>query len=273
MNKQEKQEQLLDLLTAEALHGLTAGERAELDRLTREFPELNDDSLALTAAAVEMARLDIDEQLPSNISEAVEKEFDRLFAAPIKDSAGNVAAPAPSGSGLFGKVWLGWALAGAASVALALNVFVSEQKQIPTAAVTTVETKPSLTEERSKFIAATADVTTVDWAVDEKKPEGVTGDVVWSQSQQKGYMRFRGLAVNDKSKETYQLWIFDENQPQTTPVDGGVFDIDANGEIVVPIDAKIRVGKAIAFAVTVEKPGGVVVSKREKIAAIAKVGA
>lgn len=273
MNRQENQEQLLDLLTSEALYGLTQEERAELDRLTREFPELNDDSLALTAASIEMARLDIDEQLPAHLSAAIEKEHDRLFTAPAGGSDKKSGAPAPAGQGMFGKAWLGWALAGAASIALAFNVFLPGTKETPSVAVTSVESKPSITDERSNFIAATTDITIVTWAVDEKKPSGVTGDVVWSQSQQKGYMRFKGLAVNDKAKETYQLWIFDENQPETTPIDGGVFDVDANGEVVIPIDAKIKVGKATAFAVTVEKPGGVVVSKREKIAAIAKVPA
>ena len=84
-------------------------------------------------------------------------------------------------------------------------------------------------------------------------------------------MKFSGLPVNDKDKETYQLWIFDEAQGDETPVDGGVFDISKEGEVIVPIDAKIAVTGAKMFAVTVERPGGVVVSKREKIVALAKL--
>lgn len=271
MNKQEKQEQLLDLLTSEALHGLTQQERAELDRLTREFPELNDESLALTAAAIEMSGLNTDEELPLHLRESVQREYERLFTQSEIESSSSKAAA--SGSGIFGKAWLGWALASAACALLALNILVFDRGDTRSVSVPSAEVAPSAAEERSAFIAKAADVITATWAVDEKKPAGVTGDVVWSPSQQKGYMRFKGLSANDKAKETYQLWIFDENQPESTPVDGGVFDVDSNGEVVIPIDAKIRVGKALAFAVTVEKPGGVVVSKREKIAAIAKVGA
>ena len=47
------------------------------------------------------------------------------------------------------------------------------------------------------------------------------------------------------------------------PVDGGVFDIAASGEALIPIDAKLPVGAGTIFAVTKERPGGVVVSDRE----------
>jgi anti-sigma-K factor RskA len=106
-----------------------------------------------------------------------------------------------------------------------------------------------------------------------KEYQHVGGDIVWSDSEQTGYMRFRNLPVNDKSKETYQLWIFDETQEEKTPIDGGTFDVDQNGEVVIPINARLKAKNPKAFAVTVEKPGGVVVSKRERIAAIGKTSA
>jgi hypothetical protein len=40
---------------------------------------------------------------------------------------------------------------------------------------------------------------------------------------------------------------------------------------VVPINAKIRVTEPTMFAVSIEKPGGVVVSKREHIVATARL--
>lgn len=97
---------------------------------------------------------------------------------------------------------------------------------------------------------------------------GAAGDVVWSNEHQTGYMRLEGLAPNDPSEFQYQLWIFDEDQKH--PIDGGVFDVPSGRtDAVVPIDAKIRVAKPTLFAVTVERPGGVVVSDRERIALIA----
>jgi len=41
----------------------------------------------------------------------------------------------------------------------------------------------------------------------------------------------------------------------------------------VPIKAKLPVGEPVLFAVTVEKPGSVVVSKRERIVVVAKPSA
>ncbi|MBL8607130.1 MAG: anti-sigma factor [Myxococcales bacterium] len=111
----------------------------------------------------------------------------------------------------------------------------------------------------------------LEWAAT-KDPASTSaaGDVVWSAAEQKGYMRFRGLAKNDPRGSQYQLWIFDKDRDQRYPVDGGVFDVTADGDVLVPIKARLPVGEAVLFAVTVEKPGGVVVSKRERIVLTAK---
>ena len=84
-------------------------------------------------------------------------------------------------------------------------------------------------------------------------------------------MRFRGLPKNDGSKETYQLWIFDKTQKKETPIDGGTFDVTTDGEVIIPINAKLKAQGPALFAITIEKPGGVVVSDRKKLAALAKV--
>lgn len=272
MSRSEMQEEMLDLMTSEAIYGLSAGERAELDRLTREFPGLRDESLALAAAAVQMSGLDTSDDLPEHVRTSVQSEYDRLFGA--TESSTVQGTDRSREEGWLNIRWMGWAFGAVASALLVFQVFIGDRA--PREGPVAVQRRPSeasMPAQRAALLASAPDLLTVQWAVDEKKPSGVTGDVVWSQSQQRGFMRFQGLAVNDKSRETYQLWIFDENQSDATPVDGGVFDVESSGEIVIPIDAKIRVGKALAFAVTVEKPGGVVVSKREKVAALAKVGA
>lgn len=124
----------------------------------------------------------------------------------------------------------------------------------------------SLAEQRTDLLATANDVTTLEWtATQDPNATGAKGDVVWSKKEQKGFMRFTGLAVNDAKQIQYQLWIFDKNRPQETPVDGGVFDVSSTGEVIVPISAKLSVDEPVLFAVTIEKPGGVVVSKRERI--------
>ena len=39
-----------------------------------------------------------------------------------------------------------------------------------------------------------------------------------------------------------------------------MFDVTKDGEVIIPIDAKLAVASPAAFAITVERPGGVVVS-------------
>lgn len=97
------------------------------------------------------------------------------------------------------------------------------------------------------------------------------GDVVWSDSAQAGVMRFHQLAPNDPTKEQYQLWIFDASRDERYPVDGGVFDIPVGQEeVLIPIKPGVGVNRATLFVVTVERPGGVVVSDRSRIALLAK---
>lgn len=90
----------------------------------------------------------------------------------------------------------------------------------------------------------------------------VAGDVVWSNSVQRGFMRFVGMPVNDPKIWQYQLWIIDPSRDDE-PIDGGVFDITTTEESIVAIQSKLTVNQPLAFAVTIEKPGGVVVSKQE----------
>jgi anti-sigma-K factor RskA len=85
-------------------------------------------------------------------------------------------------------------------------------------------------------------------------------------------MVFDTMRSNAELAHQYQLWIFDQTQRPETPVDGGVFDVAASAErLVIPIDAKLRVERPALFAVTLERPGGVVVSDRERLLLTAEV--
>jgi anti-sigma-K factor RskA len=121
---------------------------------------------------------------------------------------------------------------------------------------------------RDSILASDCAVVPLSWtATADASAVRARGDVVWSGRAQRGVMRIVGLLANDKTRWQYQLWIFDKNRDQRFPVDGGVFDIPADGaEVFVPIDARLPVGDATLFAITVEPVGGVVVSTRERIA-------
>ena len=84
---------------------------------------------------------------------------------------------------------------------------------------------------------------------------GVQGDVVWNDRLQTGYLRFVGLNPNDPNIEQYQVWVIDERGLEQK-VSGGVFNANADGEVIVPIEPGIEVGRVGLFAITVENPGG-----------------
>ena len=130
---------------------------------------------------------------------------------------------------------------------------------------------PELTasQKREQLISSAPDVIQTNWtsAKDDKR---VLGDVVWSNAQQKGYVRLRDMPVLDASKETYQLWIIDEKN-EKTPVSGGIFNVGKTGEIIIPINAQLRIDKPKLFAVSKERAGGVEVTIPDRIVAIAKI--
>ena len=99
---------------------------------------------------------------------------------------------------------------------------------------------------------------------------GLSGEVIWNDEKQEGYMSLENLAVNDPTQNQYQLWIVDPERDEL-PVDGGVFDItQKDGKQIIPIRNALAINKPVAFVITLEQPGGVVKSKQEVVVALAK---
>jgi len=276
MNELEK-EKMLDLLIAQATGVLSDAEAKELRDLEKRFPEIkDDDSFELAAASFSIANLDTSEEMPVALQAKILADADKFFVsekAESTETAGEdyqktFAFESPKRSVLQ---WLGWAFAAVACVALAVNLWMT-RNQTQTPQIVYVKETPSPTPPASQqFEQLRAASDTVKTTLtNPKNPNEILGDVVWSDSQQKGFVRLRGVPVNDKTREQYQLWIVAANQDAKTPVDGGVFDVNESGEVIIPIDAKVKVQKPAAFAVTAERPGGVVVSKQEKVLAIGK---
>lgn len=112
----------------------------------------------------------------------------------------------------------------------------------------------------------------VPWAIStDPAATAATGEVLWDARTQRGVLRIVGLAPNDPRIAQYQLWIIDAARDARYPVDGGVFDVTREGEMLVPITARLRVQDPTLFAVTLERPGGVVVSARERLVLAAQV--
>lgn len=101
--------------------------------------------------------------------------------------------------------------------------------------------------------------------------QDVTGDVVWNEELEQGYLRFVGLDVNDPAVEQYQVWVIDDRGMEQK-VSGGVFNATAEGEVIVPIDPALDIGRVALFAITVEEPGGIMVPDLRRRVVVAPRG-
>jgi anti-sigma-K factor RskA len=241
-----------ELLVERALRPLTDAELAELERLGVD--PAADETFELAAAAAAVAA-SAGAAMPQDVMARLMAQLD---AAPKPATVIPIQQAKAKRRGVS-VVWLAVAAAAGIAIALGIGIIIRDPKVVPPSAA---EARAALLDSGTPALTWTA---TADVAA-----KGASGDVVWSDTAQRGYMRFVGLAANDPGSWQYQLWIFDKDRDQAFPVDGGVFDVTGSGEVVVPIAAKLHVDRATLFAVTVEKPGGVVVSKRERIVVTAK---
>lgn len=248
------EDRLMELLAGRALGDLTPDEASELERLLAATPaasaDLDDFERAIGATTHALLAARGLEPMPADVKARVGARLQ----AHVANEAGRAGAPSLRIERGAGRSQVGWWLAAAALVLAVVGWW------------------PRLVTQRGGAEPS-------DWIVAQWSPgpdplgASVSGEVRWSNATQSGRMTFTGLAKNDPSKSQYQLWIFDKAQSEATPVDGGVFDVDASGTVTIPIDAKLKVETPYLFAITVEKPGGVVVSSRERLALVAPVKA
>jgi len=248
-------ERLAELSIGEALGDLSPAEQREYEELRMRHPDF-DTALSERAVAGALNAIAGDgEPMPESVANLIVDEGERYLAGrtPVPEARIRQRTGTPK--------WT-W-LAIAASLLVGFGLWMAKGAQTP----------PSLSEQRATLLASGHALVRSTWSAGgDASGAAVQGDVVWDPQTQTGFMRFVGLRANSPSQEQYQLWIFDAERDERYPVDGGVFDISSTGEVIVPIDARLHVSNVTLFAVTVEKPGGVVVSSRERIAALAKIG-
>lgn len=268
-----------ELLLQRATSGLSDAELAELAALGGD----HDDSYDLAAAAIDLATSQ-PQPLPAEIAArilatagepAANTAMPSTLAGVVPPRVASAIPPAMlieqppvrrRGRGAVVIAWTAAAIGLAAAVVMLLWNPVRETERVVEFRDRVVApVTPSLAQARASLLTA-SDARTLQWtATADPAARGAGGDVVWSAARQEGYMRFVGLAANDPKVNQYQLWIFDKQRDERYPVDGGVFDVGVDGEVIVKISPKLMVADPTLFAVTIEAPGGVVVSKRERI--------
>ena len=240
--------QITELLVLRATEGLSDAQARALKTLLNEHNLEDTTELDLAAAAASNAFALTEpaqqEQAPDYLKDKLRQDADQFF----KDHRVIEFKPKHAPRESRGVNW-GWATAAMLVVAM----FVSN--------VVDFSNETTLEAQRNELIAR-ASTTVVDWG----KPNNpayadVTGNVVWNDDLQQGYLLLSNMPVNDPATTQYQLWVVDADR-DANPVDGGVFDIpEGETTVIIPINAKLAVSGPEAFAITREKPGGVVVSK------------
>ena len=257
-------DRLSDLLADRALGELAIADSEELDRLLSDSDSGDYEAFDRIAASLELGLMTQPlEPLPTGLRQKVLMAAMREIAPqhqPLREKvAEKISVPVkPRSTGWF--IRFAPTLAAAAMLIVAFSMmFHQKQSVTPTAA-------------RLALLSAANDVVVIPWtATEDPVAHGASGDVAWSNARQIGYMRFNGLPKNNPQQEQYQLWIFDPSQDAKYPVDGGVFNIDqSTGEAIIPISARLHLSGPTLFAITIEKPGGVVVSDRKRLPLLAK---
>lgn len=257
MNDTTPRERLMALYADLATQGASREEMLEIERLEHALglDDRGREEMELAAALLDPAlsgavRERAPESLRAKLLQRAHERADSAPAAPVRQEP---VSPIPFRRQAGWMGGLGW-LAAAASLALAAVGWLAPRGSGPS--FEQVASAP----DRVRWAWASGP----DWT-----GQGVRGEVVFSIASQEGFMTFEGLPALDSENEQYQLWIIDPEQKH--PIDGGVFDAPAGaGERRVPIRAKLAVKQAAAFAVTVEKRGGVVVSDQSRVSVIAK---
>lgn len=264
-SSREDDPELLELIAGRTLGDLSAEEQSKIDSSWSERTRGDAEELDRTAAAVALMfanenRIEIPDDLRARIREDA---GDYLRGAARNSAFGGSSNVELSQRESFQRREIFAWIAVAASLLLAVGLWVSQQQRSATA--------PTMVAARTQLIQDAEDLIRVDWGPGKTPFESeVKGDIVWSTASQKGYMRFLDMPQNDPTIQQYQLWIIDPERDDE-PIDGGVFDVAESGEVIIPIDAKLDVIAPAAFAVTIEKPGGVVVSTQERLPLLAAV--
>lgn len=271
-------DRLMQLLSDRAVAPLSVEEERELETLLAKAAATPQGALALNAgseleraASVTAAALTSagkPSPMPAAARARMLRAGEAIVSARIESKPNSQTKSQPGKPSRSFVQWGGWAAAAVLAIAASALFFRTPPKPAP--APTNVALVAELKAKAGTLI-------TPFTATGDANAPTLQGEVVWNQSEQRGFLRLKGVTNNDPTKEQYQIWIFDGGRDADFPVDGGVFDVasqevDPQGELVVPIRAKLEVRQPAAFAFTVERPGGVVVTKRDRVVGLAKVG-
>ena len=138
------------------------------------------------------------------------------------------------------SAWLPWALA--ACLALGCVVLLADRAQ----------SKKQITRLEQRNAFAQLRIATLASQI-QSEPDAI-GAVVWDGTRQEGVLKVSNVPANAEDRD-YQLWIVDPDYKN--PVDAGAFHVAQAGSNDIPFKPRAHVTSASAFAVSLERKGGV----------------
>jgi anti-sigma-K factor RskA len=283
---ESRRERCDDLLVQLALYGLDATEQLELDELIQQFDVSEDERFEQVIGVLDSAfdaKVNQADNLPDGFPVQLRDKIIQEASQYVGSTSSADACPEASVSATDLRRShdsvsdSGWstreimlAFVTAASLLIAVASFSGSRGLKPVNRLDAPSIEAQLAQLRAN---RSGDLRVVPWSnpTNDAASIDAAGEIVWSDLEQRGFMVFDDLEVNDPTIQQYQLWIFDKARDDALPVDGGIFDIAERGRVIVPITAKLPITEATMFAVTIEQPGGVVQSKRERLPLLAKV--
>jgi hypothetical protein len=258
---------MLDMLIKQICEGLSAVEERELAVLDGDVSAVHLRNFERAVAAITLSGSAPRREMPPAALQARIADQARAFFAQRSVVEFKPAIGKSSNASTASRSAAGW-IAAAACLLLAILGWLRSPQQIEAQSVakltnvqTVIPAVPTVLQQRAALLAKAGAVKVSLAATKDPNAIGVSGDVVWDPDTQRGFLRFVGIAANDPKVTQYQAWIFDAARDMRFPVNAGVFDVSTDAaQIIVPIQAALPIGAPKTFAVTMEKPGGVVVS-------------
>ena len=278
-----------ELLLDRATVGLDAGEHAELELLCAELGiDPDDESFDLAAAALAVAATP-PERLPAalrdkiaattrgvsagdgGVSDAERRELKLVGSEPWRLRPQSTPLELVTYKLM---AYSGW-IAAAASLAFAATLYFGRTPAVlPAPGGGIVKATAAAPESPADRARATLDrilnshgtqtvVAPLMEADGSAGPPAPVGQVVWNGDSNEGVLVLANLPAIDTPGDAYQLWVVDAMRDERFPVDAGTFHVEpGTNKGLIQFSAKLPVAYPRAFAITIERAGGNVVSSQ-----------
>ena len=250
--EEKKQERLIDLLALKSTQKLSIDEQRELNNLLDLYPEYTEDYFHEMTALAQVSFYTQDnfnnEALPKQMRKRILHAYNtELGQSTLMDFINHYMRV------FFYKPQYAWTLTVLMMIGLSFSMIEFRNYD---ANFRYLPLKRAVLENTAK------DMIQFPWHSRSTAIESISGDIIWTDQGQKGFIKITGLPMNDPIQNQYQVWILDPLKYEQ-PVDGGVFDVTQTDKpVIIPINPKLPISKAVAFAITLEQPGGVVVTSQ-----------